>query len=66
MFNGLKKKECLFFQEKIKSQLAETDAVKRELKSSKTKLEEEQKTRIRIEQQLDQHNEKVKNAASFC
>ena len=38
--------------------MSETDAVKRELKSAKVKLEEEQRTRIRIEQQLDQHNEK--------
>lgn len=45
--------------DKLKTQLSETDAIKRELKSSKLKLEEEQKTRIRIEQQLDQHNEKV-------
>ena len=47
------------FKEKLRSQLAEVDPIKRELKLSKQKLEEEQKTRIRIEQQLDQHNEKV-------
>ena len=39
--------------------MSEVDPIKRELKLAKQKLEDEQKTRIRIEQQLDQHNEKV-------
>jgi len=47
------------YKDKLKSQISETDAIRRELKLSRVKLEEEQKTRLKIEQQLDQHNEKV-------
>jgi len=49
-----------FWKEKLKIQLNETDTVRRELKASKAKLEEEQKVRLKIEQQIDQHNEKAK------
>ena len=46
--------------ERYKSQVTENDSLKKELRLVKAKLEEEQKTRTKIEQQLDQHNEKVK------
>ena len=46
--------------ERYKSQVAENDNLKKELRSVRGKLEEEQKSRIKIEQQLDRHNEKVK------
>jgi hypothetical protein len=50
---------CKLFKEKLKQQLNETDSVRRELKMSKAKLEEEKMIRLKIEQQIDQHNEKV-------
>ena len=50
----------LLLQDKWRSHVNETDALRRELKVSRSKLEEEQKTRVKIEQQLDQHNEKVR------
>lgn len=46
--------------ERLKIQANESDALKKELRSVKLKLEEEQRSRIKIEQQLDKHNEKVK------
>ena len=46
--------------ERLKSQAAETTDLKKELRSVKVKLEDEQRTRLRIETQLDRHNEKVK------
>jgi len=46
--------------EKLKSAANESDHLKRELRSVRSRLEEEQRARQRIEQELDQHNEKVK------
>ncbi|XP_059090258.1 putative leucine-rich repeat-containing protein DDB_G0290503 [Tigriopus californicus] len=46
--------------ERLKVQANESDALKKELRAVKLKLEEEQRSRIKIEQQLDKHNEKVK------
>lgn len=46
--------------DKLKGQVAENEALKKELRMVKYQLEDEQRTRMRIEQQLDQHNEKVK------
>ena len=46
--------------EKLKSAANESDHLKRELRSVRARLEEEQRARARIEHELDQHNEKVK------
>ena len=46
--------------EKYKSAANESDNLKRELRQVRSRLEEEQKSRARIEHELDQHNDKVK------
>lgn len=46
--------------EKLKSAANESDNLKRELRQVRSRLEEEQKSRARIEHELDQHNDKVK------
>lgn len=50
--------------EKLKQAANEHDSLKKELRSVKAKLEEEQKSRARIEHQLDAHNNKVKEIAA--
>ena len=45
--------------EKLKQNANEYDLVKKELRSVKSKYEEEQRLRIKIEHQLDSHNKKV-------
>ena len=45
--------------EKLKSAANESDHLKRELRTVRSRLEEEQRSRARIEHELDQHNEKV-------
>ena len=46
--------------EKLKTQAGESDHLKKELRSVRTKLEEEHKSRLKIETELDKHNEKVR------
>jgi predicted nucleic acid-binding Zn-ribbon protein len=46
--------------EKYKSAANESDNLKRELRQVRSRLEEEQRSRARIEHELDQHNDKVK------
>ena len=46
--------------EKLKSAANESDNLKRELRQVRSRLEEEQKSRAKIEHELDQHNDKVK------
>ena len=46
--------------EKLKSSANESDNLKRELRQVRSRLEEEQRSRARIEHELDQHNDKVK------
>ena len=45
--------------EKLKQGASEYDLVKKELRTVKAKLEEEQKLRTKMEHQLDMHNKKV-------
>ena len=45
--------------EKLKQSASEYDLVKKELRNVKTKLDEEQKLRSKMEHQLDMHNKKV-------
>eukprot|EP00096_Caligus_rogercresseyi_P013150 TRINITY_DN5823_c0_g1_i3.p1 TRINITY_DN5823_c0_g1~~TRINITY_DN5823_c0_g1_i3.p1 ORF type:complete len:895 (-),score=333.63 TRINITY_DN5823_c0_g1_i3:1083-3767(-) len=45
--------------DRLKSQVSDNESLKRELKSVRGKLEEEQKARLHIEAQLDEHNDKV-------
>jgi len=49
--------------EKLKQGASEYDLVKKELRTVKAKLEEEQKLRTKMEHQLDMHNKKVKEIA---
>merc|ERR1719412_2033339 len=46
--------------EKLKSAANDSDNLKRELRQVRSRLEEEQRSRARIEHELDQHNDKVK------
>ena len=46
--------------EKLKTAAGESENLKRELRSLKAKFEEEHKSRVRIENQLDKHNARVK------
>jgi len=46
--------------EKLKTAANESDHLKRELRTVRSRLEDEQRARQRIEHELDQHNEKVK------
>jgi hypothetical protein len=49
--------------ERLKMQVGENDHLKKELRSVKSKLEEEQKSRVKIEAELDRHNDKVRMIA---
>ena len=46
--------------EKLKQNASEYDLVKKELRTVKAKLDEEQKLRTKMEHQLDMHNKKVR------
>ena len=49
--------------ERLKKDSAENENLKKELKTVKIRLEDEQRLRMKIERQLDVHNEKVKMIA---
>ena len=49
--------------ERLKGQMSDGEALKKELRSVRSKLEEEQRMRVRIEGELDRHNEKVRMIA---
>merc|ERR1719237_1868133 len=46
--------------ERLKLQIGDGEALKKEAGTAKCKLEEERKARLRIEAELDRHNEKVR------